>query len=70
MPWRSLRFHFTGDGRPSEGPAAQGATAMSVTYVGRINRKAAEADARRRFEEWLRLPELPRRWASDQLVVS
>ena len=67
MPWRSLRFRFTGDGRPAEGPAAQ---AMSVTYVGRVNRKAAEADAKRRFEEWLRLPDLPRRWAADQLVVS
>lgn len=66
MNWGPLRFRFTGDGRP----AAQGPIAMSVTYVGRVNRKAAEADARRRFEEWLRLPELPRRWASDQLVVS
>ena len=65
MAWGPLRFRFTGDGRPSEGPAT-----MSVTYVGRVNRKAAEADAKRRFEEWLRLPELPRRWASDQLVVS
>jgi hypothetical protein len=70
MPWRSLRFRFTGDGRPSEGPAAQDAIAMSVTYVGRVNRKAAEADARRRFEEWRRLPDLSRRWACDQLVVS
>jgi len=65
MPWSSLRFRFTGDGRPSEGPAA-----MCVTYVGRVNRKAAEADARRRFEEWRRLPDLSRRWACDQLVVS
>ena len=65
MPWRPLRFRFTGDGHPSEAPAA-----MSVTYVGRVNRKAAEADARRRFEEWLLLPDLPRRRASDLVVVS
>lgn len=62
----SLRFFFTADGRHADGPAE-----MSVTYVGRVNRKTAEADARRRFEEWRSLPSpLSRRWASHQVVVS
>jgi hypothetical protein len=61
-----LRFAFAADGRPADGPAE-----MSITYVGRINRKHAEADARRRFEEWCRLPNaLSRRWSKDQVVVS
>ncbi|CAA7615167.1 hypothetical protein [Magnetospirillum sp. UT-4] len=61
-----LSFAFTADGR-----AAQDRADMSVTYVGRINRKQAEADARRRFEEWRSLANpLARRWASNQIVVS
>lgn len=28
---------------------------MCVTYLCRINKKAAEADARQRFEDWLKL---------------
>ena len=61
-----LRFAFSADGRLADGPAE-----MSITYVGRINRKHAEADARRRFEEWCRLPNaLSRRWSKDQVVVS
>lgn len=62
----NLRFTFTADGHHGDGPAE-----MSVTYVGRISRKTAEADARRRFEEWRSLPSLlSRRWASNQVVVS
>ena len=66
MPMSSTqRFAFTADGRPVDGPAD-----MNVTYVGRINRKLAEADARRRFEEWQNLPSLlARRWSSNQVVV-
>jgi hypothetical protein len=61
-----LRFAFSADGRVADGPAE-----MSITYVGRINRKNAEADARRRFEEWCRLPNaLSRRWNRDQVVLS
>ena len=61
-----LRFAFYADGIVADGP-----TEMSVTYLGRINRKAAEADARRRFEEWRRMPSpLSRRWSKDQVVVS
>lgn len=59
------RFAFSLDGAAVDGPAD-----MSVTYVGRINRKLAEADARRRFEEWLHAPStLARRWSSHQVVV-
>ncbi len=66
MAWGPLRFAFTGDGRLAKDRAA-----MTVTYVGRIDRKAAEADARRRFQEWLSLSNpLARRWSSDQVVVS
>ena len=62
---RHLSFAFSGDGQPANGPAA-----MTVTYVGRIARKAAEADARRRFEEWQRQPNaLARHWGADQVVV-
>lgn len=62
----TLRFTFTADGDRANGPGE-----MSVTYVGRISRKQAEADARRRFEEWRSLPNpLARRWASHQVVVS
>ncbi|MBI2240713.1 MAG: hypothetical protein HYU59_07910 [Magnetospirillum gryphiswaldense] len=65
MPASTHRFAFTMDGRAVDGPAD-----MNVTYVGRINRKLAEADARRRFEEWLSMPSaLSRRWASNQVVV-
>lgn len=61
-----LRFAFSATGVVSDGPAE-----MSITYVGRINRKIAEADARRRFEEWCRMPSLlSRRWSKDQVVVS
>jgi hypothetical protein len=61
-----LRFAFSADGCHSDGPPE-----MSVTYLGRISRKKAEADARRRFEEWRRLPSpLSRRWSKDQVVVS
>lgn len=61
-----LRFAFSADGAVADGP-----TEMSVTYLGRINRKRAEADARRRFEEWRSLPSvLSRRWSRDQVVVS
>lgn len=61
-----LRFAFSATGVVADGPAE-----MSVTYVGRISRKNAEADARRRFEEWCRLPSpLSRRWSKDQVVVS
>ncbi|MDA8231723.1 MAG: hypothetical protein M0006_10330 [Magnetospirillum sp.] len=61
-----MQFAFTEDGRRADGQAE-----FTITYVGRINRKAAEADARRRFEEWasLRSP-LARRWSSNQVVVS
>lgn len=63
---QSLRFAFSTDGIILDGPVE-----MSVTYLGRISRKQAEADARRRFEEWLRLPSLlSRRWSRDQVVVS
>lgn len=67
MPMLSpLRFAFSTHGLIPEGPAE-----MSVTYIGRITRKNAEADARRRFEEWCQLPSpLSRRWAKDQVVVS
>jgi|GEM_PF-1633941 hypothetical protein len=63
----ALRFAFTADGRlVADGPAE-----MKITYLGRFNRKSAEADARRRFEEWQSLPSpLSRRWASNQVVVS
>lgn len=65
MPASTHRFAFTIDGRAVDGPAD-----MNVTYIGRINRKLAEADARRRFEEWLSMPSaLSRRWASNQVVV-
>jgi hypothetical protein len=61
-----LRFVFSADGIVLDGPAE-----MSVTYLGRISRKRAEADARRRFEEWRSLPSLlSRRWSRDQVVVS
>lgn len=60
------RFAFTIDGHATEGPAAE----MTVTYVGRISRSQALADAQRRFEEWRRLPNpLSKRWSSHQVVV-
>lgn len=62
----TIRFSFAADGS-----RADGAGEMNVTYVGRVNRKTAEADARRRFEEWTRLPSpLSKRFASNQVVVS
>lgn len=61
-----LRFAFSAAERIADGPVE-----MSITYVGRISRKHAEADARRRFEEWCRQPSsLSRRWSKDQVVVS
>ncbi|MBI5164980.1 MAG: hypothetical protein HY985_13895 [Magnetospirillum sp.] len=61
-----LRFAFTAEGHPADGAAA-----MTVTYVGRISRRQAEADARRRFEEWSTLANpLVRRWSATQVVVS
>ena len=66
MPWIRLRFAFTDDGRP-----AGGQSQMSVTYVGgHFSRRKAEADARRRFEEWRQLSNpVTRRFAADQVVV-
>jgi hypothetical protein len=62
----NIRFAFFADGCHADGLGE-----MTVTYVGRVNRKIAEADARRRFEEWRSLPSpLSRRWASNQVVVS
>jgi hypothetical protein len=67
MPARALRFAFTRDGRPAEGEAPD----MSVTYLGRFNRSQAEADARRRFEEWRQMGNrIAQRWAADQVVVA
>ncbi|CCG39884.1 hypothetical protein [Magnetospirillum molischianum] len=64
---RLLRFGFTVDGQPSAGELAD----MRVTYHGRFNRKSAEADARRRFEEWSNIGNpLARRWSADQIVLS
>lgn len=64
---RPLRFGFTVDGQPSAGECAD----MRVTYHGRFNRKAAEADARRRFEEWRNTGNpLLRRWSADQIVLA
>ncbi len=62
----SLRFAFLQDGRLADHQPPD----MSVTYIGRISRKQAEADARRRFEEWRSQPNaLARRWSSDQIVL-
>jgi len=64
---RPLRFAFTLDGRPAGDEAAD----MSVTYLGRFNRKSAEADAKRRFEEWRATGSaLVRRWSADQVVLA
>jgi hypothetical protein len=64
---RPLRFDFTLDGRLAPGDAAD----MSVTYLGRFDRKAAEADARRRFEEWRHKASLlARRRSADQVVLA
>ncbi|MGE5506364.1 MAG: hypothetical protein ACM31L_18220 [Actinomycetota bacterium] len=61
-----IRFEFTLDGRPAECDGD-----MRVTYVGRVSRKHAEADARRRFEEWSRMGNpVARRFARDQVVVA
>jgi len=59
------RLHFAFTGEADEGPLE-----MRVTYIGHVRRKAAEADAERRFQEWLSLSNpLARRRASDQVVV-
>lgn len=64
---RPLRFAFTIDGRPAAADSAD----MSVTYLGRFNRKSAEADAKRRFEEWRNMGNaLTRRWSADQVVLA
>ncbi|EME70748.1 hypothetical protein H261_06811 [Paramagnetospirillum caucaseum] len=64
--FRPLRFGFTADGRLAEDGCAE----MSVTYVGRLSRSKAEADARRRFEEWSRLASpLARLRGADQVVL-
>ncbi|MDO8608540.1 MAG: hypothetical protein Q7R40_18565 [Phaeospirillum sp.] len=64
---RPLRFGFTIDGSPATDDCAD----MSVTYLGRFNRKSAEADAKRRFEEWRRMGNpLTRRWSADQVVLA
>jgi hypothetical protein len=64
---RSLRFGFTVDGQPATGESAD----MRVTYFGRLDSKTAEADARRRFEEWRRTGNpLVRRWSADQVVLA
>jgi hypothetical protein len=61
-----LRFEFTLDGRPADGDGD-----MRVTYVGRVSRKQAEADARRRFEEWCGMAnQVARRFARDQVVLA
>ncbi len=63
---RPLRFGFTVDGLPAGRDRAD----MNVTYHGRFDRKAAEADARRRFEEWRQTGNpVTRRWTADQVVV-
>jgi hypothetical protein len=63
---RPLRFGFTLDGSLAGNEPAE----MSVTYLGRFNRKTAEADARRRFEEWRRTgSSLTRLRSADQVVL-
>jgi len=63
---RRLRFGFTVDGQPATGEPV----AMRVTYLGPTSRRAAEADARRRFEEWCRLSSpLARHLSADQVVL-
>jgi hypothetical protein len=63
---RPLRFGFAADGTLAEDGRAE----MSVTYLTRLSRSKAEADARRRFEEWSRLASpLARRWGADQVVL-
>ncbi|MBI3444803.1 MAG: hypothetical protein HY055_05475 [Magnetospirillum sp.] len=63
---RPLRFGFAADGTPTE----TGRADMSVTYLGRVSRRQAEADARRRFEEWSRLGNsLSRLRGADQVVL-
>lgn len=63
---RPLRFGFTLDGCPASHDRAE----MSVTYLGWINRKRAEADARRRFEEWRAMGSaITRLRSADQVVL-
>jgi len=64
--FRPLRFGFTADGNLAQDGRAE----MSVTYLGRLSRSKAEADARRRFEEWSRMGSaLARLRAADQVVL-
>jgi hypothetical protein len=64
---RPLRFAFALDGSI----AAHDCAEMSVTYMGRFNRKTAEADARRRFEEWRNTGNsITRRRSADQVVLA
>ncbi|CAA7627791.1 conserved hypothetical protein [Candidatus Terasakiella magnetica] len=64
---RPLRFGFTLDGRLAD---STDCADMTVTYLGAFSRKKAEADARRRFEEWRRSPStLNRHWSADQVVL-
>ncbi|ARJ67704.1 conserved protein of unknown function [Magnetospirillum sp. XM-1] len=63
--FRPLRFGFTADGHPADETCAE----MRVTYLGRVSRRQAEADARRRFEEWSRLGTLSRLRGADQVVL-
>jgi hypothetical protein len=64
---RPLRFGFSQDGYAVAGDGAD----MRVTYHGWFNRKSAEADAWRRFEEWRKMGNpVTRRWAADQVVVA
>ncbi|OAN50510.1 hypothetical protein A6A04_18110 [Paramagnetospirillum marisnigri] len=65
--FRPLRFGFALDGSPVDSDSAE----MRVTYLGRFSRKSAEADARRRFEEWRSLCNpVTRRWSADQVVLA
>lgn len=64
--FRPLRFGFTADGIPADESSAD----MRVTYLGGVSRRQAEADARRRFEEWSRMgSSLARLRAADQVVL-
>ncbi|RAU20499.1 hypothetical protein CU669_18325 [Paramagnetospirillum kuznetsovii] len=64
--FRPLRFGFALDGSPASHDHAE----MRVTYLGYFNRKHAEADARRRFEEWRRMGNpVARLRSADQVVL-
>lgn len=68
MAQASLRFDFGDDGRLVCGGPAD----MSITYVGRrIDRRSAEADARRRFEEWQRqASQFSRHLSRTQVIIA